>query len=104
MVGYEEKKDELQQLGVSVFAASVDTGAEAGQVADEVSFAIGEGVRRDIADALGAWWEDRRDIIQPSQFLMRGDGTIIQSTYSDGPLGRILAEDAGALVNFLIKQ
>jgi hypothetical protein len=35
---------------------------------------------------------------------MRRDGSIIQSTYSDGPLGRLLAEDVLGLVNFLVKQ
>lgn len=104
MVGFEENKDALQKLGVSVYAASVDTGENAEQVAAEVSFPVGQGVTQDIATAIGAWWEDKRGIIQPTQFLMRRDGTIIQSTYSDGPLGRLLAEDVCALVNFLIKQ
>ena len=73
-------------------------------MADEVSFPIGAGVTREQAEAIGAWWEDRRGIVQPSQFLMRRDGSIIQSTYSDGPLGRLLAEDVLGLVNFLVKQ
>ena len=73
-------------------------------MADEVSFPIGAGVTREQAEAIGAWWEDRRGIVQPSQFLMRRDGSIIQSTYSDGPLGRLLADDVLGLVNFLVKQ
>lgn len=73
-------------------------------MADEVSFPIGAGITREQAEAIGAWWEDRRGIVQPSQFLMRRDGSIIQSTYSDGPLGRLLAEDVLGLVNFLVKQ
>ncbi|MGE4617924.1 MAG: hypothetical protein AAEJ43_13015, partial [Gammaproteobacteria bacterium] len=74
------------------------------EVADEVSFPIGAGITREQAEGIGAWWEDRRGIVQPSQFLMRRDGSIIQSTYSDGPLGRLLAEDVLGLVNFLVKQ
>ena len=73
-------------------------------MADEVAFPIGAGVTREQAEAIGAWWEDRRGIVQPSQFLMRRDGSIIQSTYSDGPLGRLLADDVLGLVNFLVKQ
>ena len=73
-------------------------------MADGVSFPIGAGVTREQAEAIGAWWEDRRGIVQPSQFLMRRDGSIIQSTYSDGPVGRLLAEDVLGLVNFLVKQ
>lgn len=86
---------------MTVYAASVDTGENAKTVADELSFAVGEGVTQTDAEAVGAWWETRRGIIQPTQFLFRADGTIVQSTYSDGPLGRILADDACRLVGFL---
>jgi peroxiredoxin len=89
---------------VSIYAASVDTGEKASEVAAELSYPLGQGVSREIADSLGAWWEDRRGIIQPTQFLLRRDGSIVQSTYSDGPLGRLDAADVCGLVNFLISQ
>jgi peroxiredoxin len=104
LVGYEKVEAELEGLGVSVYAASVDTGDEAREVANDVSFAIGAGVTREQADAIGGWWDEGRGIVQPSQFVIRRDGTIIQSTYSDGPLGRLLAEDVIGLVKFLTKQ
>ena len=104
MAGFEEKRSELDALGVSVFAASVDTGDKAQEVADEVSFPVAGGVTRELADSLGAWWEEKRGFVQPSEFLMRGDGTIVQSSYSDGPLARLQAEDVCALVNFLKKS
>ncbi len=91
-------------MGVSVYAASVDTGDKASEVAAELSYPVGQGVSRETADLLGAWWEDRRGIIQPTQFLLRRDGSIIQSTYSDGPLGRLDAPDVCGLVKFLISQ
>jgi hypothetical protein len=52
-----------------------------------------------MADALGAWWEDRRGLIQPSEFIVGADGNVIASSYSDGPLGRIDAADVVKLVN-----
>ena len=103
MAGFEEKRNELEALGVSVLAGSVDTGDKAQEVASELSFPVAEGVSRASADALGAWWEEKRGIVQPSEFLMRRDGTIVQSSYSDGPLARTQAEDVCALVNFLKK-
>ncbi len=87
-----------------MFAASVDTGENAAKIAHDLSFAIGEGVTREQAESIGAWWEDRRSIIQPSQFVLRRDGTIIQATYSDGPLGRVDAADVCRLVNFILSQ
>ena len=65
MVGFAENKAALDNLGISVVAASIDTEDKSKEVADEVNFPVGEGVSREIADALGSWWEDRRSIIQP---------------------------------------
>ena len=55
---------------------------------------------REIADAIGAWWEDRRSIVQPSEFLLDADDRVVMSSYSDGPLGRVDAADVVKLVNF----
>ena len=87
-------------MGVAVVAASVDPLDKAREVADEVGFSVGFGVTRDIADKLGSWWEDRRSIVQPSEFLLDADNKVVVSSYSDGPLGRLEAEDVVKLVNF----
>ncbi len=100
MVGFAELKDEFDKLGVKVVAASVDDVEKAQEVADEVNFPVGHGVSRDIADALGSWWEDRRQIIQPSEFIVGADGNVVACSYSDGPLGRIDAGDVVKMVNF----
>ncbi len=73
---------------------------KAQEVADEVNFPVGYGVTREIADTLGSWWEERRQIIQPSEFIVGEDNKIISASYSDGPLGRIDAADVVKLVNF----
>ena len=104
MVGFKEQAAALADLGVSVYAASVDSGEHAREVAEETGIPIGESISQAAAEAIGAWWEGKRNIVQPSQFLMRGDGTIVQSTYSDGPLGRLLADDVLGLVGFLKKS
>lgn len=53
-----------------------------------------------MADQLGSWWEDRRSIIQPSEFIMSADGQIKNSTYSCGPIGRIDPDSALAFITF----
>ena len=99
MDGFSRAKDALTAAGVSsILAASIDTGDEAKEVADGLDYPLAEGVTKDQADALGAWWEDRRSIIQPSEFLLDGDGKVLSSSYSSGPLGRIAAEDVIKLV------
>ena len=100
MVGFEKLKGELDALGAKVFAASVDPVDKAREVAAEVSFPVGYGVTREIAGKLGLWWEDRRSIIQPSEFVLGADGRILASSYSDGPIGRIDAADVIKMINF----
>lgn len=104
MVGFAEKSAELKALGVSVVAASVDPIDKAKEVADEVNFPIGYEVTREIADRLGSFWEDRRQIIQPSEFVLSPENTVLSSSYSDGPLGRIHAEDVVRYVTFVESQ
>lgn len=89
---------------MEVVAASVDPLDKAQEVAADLSFSIGYGVTRDVANQLGSWWEDRRQIIQPSEFVLDADNNVVISSYSDGPLGRIEGEDAVKLVNFYESQ
>jgi alkyl hydroperoxide reductase subunit AhpC len=100
LVGFAKLKQEFDAIGAKVVAASVDPIDKAREVANEVSFPVGYGVTRAIADTLGAWWEDRRSIIQPAEFIVGADGKVVVSSYSDGPLGRIDAADAMRLIKF----
>lgn len=85
---------------MQVISSSVDPLDKAEEVAANLSFRIGYGVTREIADSIGAWWEDRRQIIQPSEFVVNAEGKVMVSSYSDGPLGRIEAADVVRLIKF----
>ena len=104
MAGFEKIKPELDALGVKIVAASVDPIDKAKEVAAELSFPVGYGVTRAMADRLGAWWEERRSIIQPAEFLVAADGKVRASTYSSGPSGRVEPSDVVKLVTFYDKQ
>ena len=101
MDGYSAHKEELDKLGVKVVAASVDDLENAKKIADANNFDFAYGVTRDIADTLGSWWEERRQIIQPSEFLIGEDGKVLASSYSDGPIGRVDAADVVRMVKRL---
>ena len=104
MVGFRDKRSELEALGAKIVAASVDPIDKAREVADEVGFPVGYGVTRAVARALDAWWEDRRSIIQPAEFVVGPDGRVLASSYSDGPLGRIDAADVVRMLTRLAQQ
>ncbi len=101
MAGYEALEAQFAEAGISILGASVDPLEKATEVQQELSFPIAYGVTREQADSIGAWWEDRRAIIQPSEFLLAGDGEVLSATYSTGPVGRMDAGDALKLVQFL---
>ena len=104
MAGFEKHRPELDALGVKLVAASVDPLDKAKEVAATLSFPVGYGVTRAQADLLGSWWEERRGIIQPSEFLVAADGKVRSTTYSSGPIGRVDAADVVKLVGFYDKQ
>ncbi|MCY4345069.1 MAG: hypothetical protein OXE83_16060, partial [Gammaproteobacteria bacterium] len=74
LAGYEALTDEFAELGASLFAATVDDRKKTAEVATDLSFPVAHGVSRVDADLIGAWWEPRRDHIQPNEFLLTGQG------------------------------
>jgi hypothetical protein len=53
------------------------------------------------SDAIGAWWEEKRDFMQPSEFILNQEGRVIHSTYSSSPVGRTDPAETLVLLNFL---
>jgi peroxiredoxin len=104
LAGFEKAKQDLEAVGAKVVAASVDPLDKATEVAAGLSFPIAYGVTREIADRIGAWWEERRGIVQPAEFLLGANGKVMASSYSSGPLGRIDAADVVKLINFYEAQ
>tara|TARA_B100000902_G_scaffold353385_1_gene364788 strand:+ start:119 stop:352 length:234 start_codon:yes stop_codon:yes gene_type:complete len=73
-------------------------------VAQDLEIPIAYGVTRDQGDAMGAWWEERRDFIQPSEFVLSQSGRVMFSTYSNSPVGRMDPEETLTLLKFLNAQ
>lgn len=93
MAGFEKVAGEIEKLGARIIAASVDPEDKAEEVAAELSFPVAYGVTREQAAALDTWWEDRRSIVQPSEFILDGTGKVLGATYSSGPVGRMAPEE-----------
>ena len=101
MAAFNELKGEFDALDVAILAASVDGLDKAAELQDGLGFAVTHGVTRDQADSIGSWWEDRRSIVQPSEFILSRAGKVVSATYSTGPIGRLMPEDAIKLIRFL---
>ena len=79
----------------------MDDAASTAPVAEPLGFPVAINVTRSVGDAIGAFWEPRRDHIQPSEFLLRQDGRVAASTYSSSPIGRMDPKETLTLVRFL---
>ncbi len=99
--GYQERLAQFRDLGVSLFAGTVDSEEDTLEVGKDLDFPVAYGMTRADGDAIGAWWEERRDHIQPSEFLLRGDGRVLASTYSNSPVGRMDPGETARLIDFI---
>ena len=61
---YEERREAFLAEGVSNF---FDTQEQTAEVSRDLGFPVAYGMTRTDGDALGSWWEERRDHIQPSE-------------------------------------
>ena len=95
MARYEEKKAELEALGATVYAASVDILQQAQEVVGRgLTYPVAYGVTREESEEFGAWWEGQRGYIQPSEFLLGRGGVVLGSMYASGPVGTMVPEEA----------
>ena len=90
--------------GVSIIAGTVDTEQQTLDVSQNLGFPVAYGMTRADGDAMGSWWEERRDHIQPSEFVITKSGKVMMSTYSNSPIGRMDPEQALTLIKFLNAQ
>ena len=89
---------------MSVIAGTVDSEEDTLAVAEPLGFPVAYGMTREDGDSVGAWWEERRDHIQPSEFVVSKSGRVMMSTYSNSPIGRMDPAEALTLIKFLNEQ
>ena len=100
MTGYEERRDAFATQGVNIIAGVVDNEEKTLVVAEKLGFPVAYGVTKEQADLLGSWWE-KRNFMQPSEFVLAKDGTVMMSTYSNSPIGRMDPAEALTLITFI---
>ena len=86
---------------MSIYAGTVDSLEKTAEVAAPLGFPVAHSMTRADGDAIGAWWEERRDHIQPSEFVLNSKGMVMFSTYSNSPVGRMDPAETLTLLQFL---
>ena len=82
----------------------MDSEEETEKVAAELGFPVAHSVTRETGDRIGAWWEERRNHIQPSEFVLTQSGRVLGSLYSSSPVGRMDPEETLSLVRILASR
>ena len=99
--------EEVKKEDVDVLALSVDPLDKAKETVEKLrlTFPVGYGLEapRD-AGKIGAFWDERRKIIQPANFVLDSDKKVVDASYSIGPIGRIVAADALSHIQFFKKS
>jgi peroxiredoxin len=107
LAAFQRAQDKLREEGISVVAASTDPVEKAKETVGEhsLTFPVGYGLPlRETAATLGCFYEERRNILQSSGFVLRPDNNIVVSQYSSGPIGRLVWQDIVGLVQFYKRQ
>jgi peroxiredoxin len=101
---FQARMNAFKELKIDVVGLSVDPLEKSREVVDQsgLTYPLAYGLKvPEDAERIGAWWEARRGIMQPSEFLLDSAHRIANATYSTGPIGRLKAEDVITLVKFL---
>src|SRR6266851_9357222 len=101
LAAYQRAIDKLTDEGIGVVAASTDPADKAEETvrSQGLTFPIGYGLDvRETAATLGAFYEERRGILQSTGYVIAPDGTIAVAQYSSGPIGRLVWRDVLGLV------
>jgi alkyl hydroperoxide reductase subunit AhpC len=107
LAAFDRAQDKLQAEGIHVIAASTDPQDKAAESVAELGLGmpVGYGLPlKETAAALGAFYEEKRGVLQATGFVVRPDRTIAVAQYSSGPIGRLVWQDALGLVQHYKKQ
>ncbi len=105
MVDFQSRIADFGKLDCRLVAVSVDAETDARKTVAEhrLTFPVAYGVHGPQLGALtGAYWEDRRQCLQATGFILKADGTVAQALYSTGPIGRYTAAEALKILEKLV--
>lgn len=101
MAAFEANKAELEELGVTIIAATTDTLEQAQDIANNdpgLTYQVAYAVTKEDAELLGSWWsEDREGYIQPTEFIL-SRGVVLGALYASGPIGRMGVDEVVRLI------
>lgn len=107
MADFQFLADQFADKGVAIYALCTDP-LEKAQVTVErqkIAFPVLYGMDGPAtAETLGAWYEERRNIVQPAAFILNPAHNIAVMSYSSGAVGRLMAEESLRIITTFQKR
>jgi peroxiredoxin len=107
LAAFEKARPRLDDEHITVVAASTDPRDKAAETVKEhtLTFPVAFGLPlKETAATFGAFYDERRNVLHATGFVVRPDRTIAVAQYSSGPIGRLVWQDVLGLVQFYKKQ
>ena len=107
MADYQTNRQDSEQENVGLPAPSADPLDKAKEPGKQLKLDVQIGYRplRAVdAEKIGAFWEERRKIIHATNFVLDPKGKVVDASYSNGSIGRIVAADALSHIQFFKKS
>ena len=82
----------------------MDTEEQAKGTVEEcgINFPVGYGIdNKQISELTGCFYEEKRQILHSTGYVIKPDGTIAVGVYSSGPIGRLVWQDVLAVVQYI---
>lgn len=97
LTSYQEHIDELERLGVTVVAASVDPIEPVKEMVEALglTYRVSYGVTDEDVEEFDPWFADDNHghYIQPMELLVLRGGTLFGAMYASGPIGRMAVDE-----------
>ena len=107
MAAFEKARPRFEEEGITVVAGSTDPQDKAAETVKEhaLTFPVAYGLPlKETAARFGAFYDERRNVLHATGFVVKPDRTIAVAQYSSGPIGRLVWQDVVGLVQFYKKQ
>ena len=107
MAEYKYQHAVLTANRIAVYALTTDPREKAQATAEALSLGFPVLFGMDgpaLSQAWGSHYEERRNILHATNFLLKPDGTLGCASYSTGPIGRMRPDEVMSLVTFFRNQ
>lgn len=103
MAEFQEQIQEFTDQEITVIAASVDNEEDTKKMTlkESFTFPVAYGVNAlEVAKNTGAFYDEKREFLHATGFILKPDGTVATAVYASGPVGRLIPADSLRMIHY----